>query len=176
MKASLELRSSSPTRSPRVEQTTKMTEALVSVLPSVKGSLAYESVEQAFPEVDPLFDPFGSLVLVQMRTPMTRTKSGFYLAEDTRENEKWNTQVGKVIALGPAAFKNRETLEEWPEKAWAAVGDFVRVPKYGGDRWEQPVPNSSDRALFILFNDLDLRGRIRSNPLEYMAYIPSEPG
>jgi len=153
-----------------------MTEATISALPSAtRGSLAYDSLEEAFPVLDPKFRPFGSLVLVQMRTPMTRTRSGFILAQETRDTEKWNTQVGKVISLGQEAFKDRDTHEPWPGD-WAKVGDFVRVPKYGGDRWEMPVPNSPDRALFILFSDLDLRGEILMNPLEYMAYIPNEPG
>ena len=146
----------------------------LSVAEISKPKLAYASLEQAFPAVDPGLKPFGSTVLVQMRTPMTRTAGGFYLAQETRETEKWNTQVAKVVALGPLAFKNRDTLEPWPEGDWVTKGTFVRVPKYAGDRWEVPVPGSPDRALFILFNDRDLRGEITIDPLTYEAYIPAE--
>ena len=138
-----------------------------------RTSLDYESLEQAFPEVDPLLSPFGSKVLVQIRTPMTRTKGGIHIPEESRETELWNTQVSKVIALGPVAYKNRDTLELWPEGEWVAPGMFVRCPKYGGDRWEIPVPGSPDSALFVLFNDLDLSGEITGDPLEMVAFLKS---
>ena len=102
---------------------------------------------------------------------MTRTKTGILLPEETRETELWNTQVAKVIALGPGAFKDRDTNKLWPEGAWCNVGDFVRCPKYGGDRWEVPVPNSPDSALFVLFRDSDLAGLIEGDPLAHVAYL-----
>lgn len=123
-------------------------------------ALAYDTLDQAFPDVNPGFIPFGSNVLVQIRTPMLRSRGGIELPPDTRETELWNTQVSKVISLGPAAFCNRDTLEVWPEGKWVHPGTFVRCPKYGGDRWEVPVPNSQDSALFVVFNDLDLVGEV----------------
>lgn len=134
-------------------------------------SLAYESIDQAFPEVDPGLKPFGSRVLVQIRTPMKRTRGGIELPQESRETEMWNTQVSKVIALGPVAYHDRDTLELWPEGIWVQPGAFVRCPKYGGDRWEVPVPNSNDDALFVLFNDLDLGGEITGDPLAMVAFL-----
>src|SRR5215510_5325160 len=77
--------------------------------------LAYKSIEDAFPDVPAGVTPFGSRIVCQVRRPMDRTKSGFHLPQETRETEKWNTQVAKVIALGPGAFKDRDTLTVWPE-------------------------------------------------------------
>lgn len=136
-----------------------------------RSSLAYQTLEQAFPQVEPGLKPFGYRVLVQIRTPMTRTKTGLYIPEESRETEHWNTQVSKVIALGPTAFRDRDTLEPWPEGEWARPGAFVRCPKYGGDRWEVPVPGSTDSALFVVFRDLDLVGEIEGDPLEMVAYL-----
>jgi len=137
-----------------------------------RTSLAYESVDQAFPEVDPGLTPFGSKILVQIRTPMRKSRGGIVLAEESRETEQWNTQAAKVIALGPVAFCNRETLEEWPEGKWVQPGAFVRCPKYGGDRWEVPVPNSNESVLFVLFDDLHLSGEIPEDMiLEIVAYV-----
>ena len=138
-----------------------------------KSTFGYDSLEQAFPLADPGLEPFGSDVLVQIRTPRTRSAGGLYLPEETRETDLWNTQVAKLIALGPVAFCNRETLHPWPEGAWARVGEYVRVPKYGGDRWWADVPDSEDgKALFVLFNDLDLKGRVPPEKvLEIVAYI-----
>jgi len=137
------------------------------------SSLAYDSIDQAFPEVDPGFIPFGSKVLVQIRTPMLMTRGGIAITEESRETEQWNTQVSKVIALGPVAFCNRDTLELWPEGVWAQPGTFVRCPKYGGDRWEVPVPDTTaDKAIFVVFDDLDLSGEIpEDHVLETVAYL-----
>ena len=134
-------------------------------------SLAYESIEQAFPDVDPGLRPFGSKVLVQIRTPMKRTRGGIEIPEDVRDTELWNTQVSKVITLGPVAFRDRDSLKEWPEGQWVQPGAFVRCPKYGGDRWEVPVSNCQDAALFVLFNDLELGGEITGDPLDMVAFL-----
>lgn len=151
--------------------TTKSNLSLAEAGATQRTSLAYESINQAFPEVDAGLRPFGSRIVVQIRTPMRMTKSGFHLPEEVRETELWNTQVSKIIALGPIAFRNRDTLELWPEGAWVKPGAFVRCPKYGGDRWEVPVPDSVDAALFVLFNDLDLGGEITGDPLDMVAFI-----
>ena len=68
---------------------------------SPRSSLDYDSLAEAFPEVKAGLRPFGSKVLVQIRSPMKQTKSGFFLPDETVETERWNTQVAKVIALGP---------------------------------------------------------------------------
>lgn len=145
---------------------------LASAGASSRTSLAYDSIDQAFPEVDPGLEPFGSKILVQIRTPMRQSRGGIALPEESRETEQWNTQVAKVIRLGPVAFCNRETLEEWPEGKWVQPGAFVRCPKYGGDRWEVPVLNSNESALFVLFDDLHLSGSIPEDMvLETVAYL-----
>lgn len=138
-----------------------------------KSKYRYDSLAQAFPEADPGLIPFHSDVLVQIRTPKTRTEGGLYLPEETRETDLWNMQVAKVIAFGPVCFCNRETLEPWPEGRWCEIGDYVRVPKYGGDRWWVDVPGSEDgKALFVLFDDLVLKGFIPPDKvLDMVAYI-----
>lgn len=130
-----------------------------------------DAMSFAFPEIDPGLVPYGSRVLVQIRTPMSTTAGGLIIPEEARETEKWNTQVAKVIALGPVAFKNRETLKSWPEGDWCQEGTFIRIPKYGGDKYELPVPGSQDPALFALVNDLDLLGAFTGDPLKVKAFI-----
>jgi len=129
-----------------------------------------EDMMEAFPEADPGVIPFCSRVLVQIRTPKTKTKGGIILTRDTVDTEKWTTQVAKVVSVGPLAFKNRNTQEAWPEGEWCKAGDFVRVPKYGGDRWEVPV-NKNDSAMFVIFNDLDVIGQVTGDPLAVKAFI-----
>ena len=131
----------------------------------------YENaLSEAFPAVDAGIEPFGSRVLVQIRTPKQRTSSGIILDTGTKDTERWNTQIAKVIKVGPLAFKNRDTMVAWPEGSWCAEGDFVRVAKYGGDRWEVALPNN-DTAMFVIFNDLDIIGRVTGDPLAVRAFI-----
>lgn len=126
----------------------------------------------AFPEVDAGIIPYGSRVLVQIRTPKRKSKGGIIFTDDSKDTEKWNTQVAKVVALGPLAFKNRDTLKDWAEGSWCSEGEFVRVPKYGGDRWEVPIEGRPDEpALFVIFNDLDLVGKVTGNPLSIKAFL-----
>ena len=129
----------------------------------------YAEIAEAFPACDPGVVPFGSRVLVQVRTPKQVTKGGILLPTEVRETEHWNTQVAKVLACGDLAFRNRSTMEKWPEGSWCEPGDFVRIPKYGGDRWSVGIKGEED-ALVVIFNDLDLIGRI-ADPLTVKAYL-----
>lgn len=126
---------------------------------------------EAFPPVDCGVDAFGERIIVQIRTPKRKSKGGIILHDETRETELWNTQVAKVISIGKAAFKNRDTLEKWPEGDWCQAGEFVRVPKHGGDRWQVEIPGSDETALFVMFKDHNLLGRQRSHPLYVKAFI-----
>lgn len=155
-------------RQPDLEGAKKKTESIFR-----KSAMAYETLEDAFPQADPALRPFGSSVIVQIRTPKLATTGGILLADETRETDQWNTQVAKVVAIGPVAFKNRETLQPWPEGAWVKPGMYVRVPKYGGDKWWRDAPDSIDgKALFAEFNDLDLKGEVPEDQvLSIIAYI-----
>lgn len=131
----------------------------------------YENaLTEAFPAVDAGIEPYGSRVLVQIRTSKKTTASGIIIDTGTRDTERWNTQVAKVIKVGPLAFKNRDTMASWPEGSWCSEGDFVRVAKYGGDRWEVNLPDG-ESALFVIFNDLDIIGRVTGDPLAIRAFI-----
>ncbi len=135
---------------------------------------------KAFPDVDPGFEPFGSRVIVQIRSPKTITQGGIILTDDDKDTEKWNTQIGKIRAIGSVAFRNRTTLDPWPEGNWVQVGDYVRIPKFNQDKWEvdveigeknimgQSIPT---RVLFMLINDMDLLAKKIGNPLEVKAYV-----
>ena len=129
----------------------------------------------AFPDVEPGMEPFGGRVVVQLRRIKKKaTKAGIILVEETKENEKWNNMIGKIVKIGPLAFKNRDTMQPWPEGTWAQIGDYVRVPKWGGDRWEIRVPGDDemeDPALFMTLNDHELISKVTGNPLSFKAYV-----
>lgn len=129
-------------------------------------------LRDAFPAVDPGAKPLGARILVQLRrTKQTTTSAGIILVEETRETEKWNNMVAKVIEVGPLAFKKRDTMESWPEGAWCQVGDYLRVPKWGGDRWEVELPDDQEPVLFMVINDHEVIAKITGNPLSVKAFV-----
>lgn len=131
-----------------------------------------DDLREAFPIIDPNVTPLGSRVLVQIRTPKNKTRGGIILTAESKDYEQWNTQIGRVLDVGPVAFRNRTTMEMWPEGKWVSPGDFVRVPKHGGDKFEIPIPNTQGEfALFVLFNDHEMIAQIHGNPLDMKVYI-----
>ena len=127
----------------------------------------------AFPNVECGMKPYGGRIIIQLRR-IKKRKGMIYLVEETKENEKWNNMIGKVISVGPLAFKNRDSMTAWPEGSWANVGDFVRVPRWGGDRWEIKDPTdeqNEDPVLFMTINDHELIARVTANPLSFKAFV-----
>ena len=131
-----------------------------------------DKVKWAYPEVCPGIEPLGGRVLVQLKRIKKTTTSGIVLVNETRDQEKWNTQTAKVVSIGPLAFKKKDTMEPWPVGVWADPGAFVRVPKWGGDRFEVAVPGEPDEpALFMLINDHELIAKVIGDPLGYEETI-----
>ena len=133
------------------------------------------ALAEAFPAVDPGIKPVGGRVLVQFKqAPKETTSSGIILVQETKETEKWNTQVAKVVSFGQLAFKKRDTMEPWPEGAWCEVGQYVRVPKWGGDRIAVPFLNKygeEEEALFAVFNDHEVISIVTGDPLKVKAFL-----
>ena len=127
----------------------------------------------AFPDVRPGQHPFGGRVIVQLRR-IKQTSGRIIIVDETKENEKWNNMIGRVVAVGPLAFKNRDTMQGWPEGSWCEVGDYIRVPKWGGDRWEVKVEGQDDYedpALFMILNDHEIIAKVIGDPLAMKAFL-----
>ena len=146
------------------------------IIPTILGGEGVPDQQElmwAFPDVKPGQSPFGGRVIVQLRR--IKKKAGrIIIVDETKEAEKWNNMIGKVVAIGPLAFKNRETMQSWPEGSWAQVGDYVRVPRWGGDRWERKAPDADegeDSVLFMTINDHELIARVTDDPLSFKAYV-----
>ena len=144
---------------------------MVVIMPAHAGASTHEErLNQAFPAIDPGARPLGARILVQLKaTEAKTTESGIMLVKETTDAEKFNNMVGKVIAIGPLAFKKRDTMEPWPEGAWCAEGDYIRVPKWGGDRWEVPYGDKDERALFVVLNDHEVIAAVTGDPLAMKA-------
>jgi len=61
----------------------------------------------------------------------------------------------------------------WPEGSWCEVDEFIRVPKWGGDRREVPAPGESneERALFMVLNDHEVIAKLTGDPLAMRAFL-----
>jgi co-chaperonin GroES (HSP10) len=121
--------------------------------------ISASDLESSFPEVKCGIKPLGAGVLVQLRLTKEKTKGGIVLARPTREFNDSVAQFCKVIALGPLAYRNRNTGETWPEGKWILPGDICRCPKYGGDRFAKELPNG-DVITFVIFDDRTMTGVI----------------
>lgn len=152
----------------------------------------YENLAEAFPHVEPGTAPMGNIGLFQIRRPKKFTAAGIEVPAEARATEYYNTQVAKVISLGPLCFKTgrnidgEEKIFDWPEGPWFKPGDFVRVPKYGGDRYSiratvremqkliggSKVPvDVTDDIVFSMFKVKDILGVITCDPRLIRAYL-----
>lgn len=127
-----------------------------------------KDIELAFPAVVCPIKPLGNRILVQIRLPKTKTKSGFIITSDTQEDVYRNEQTAKVLKIGAGAFHFPTTGESWKTGAWVKEGDFVRVPLHGGDNhWiSYGEGEQQDKILFKTFKDYELIGLIEGNPLD----------
>lgn len=151
----------------------KATAEIAQAIQSAPDYRVDEFVLSHFPKADPKVVPLGARVLIQLITPKSQTKSGIILVDETKKTEQWNNQVGRVIAVGPLAFCNRETAQPWKEGMWAEPGDFVIIPRWGGQR--RTVRNKADPdgdpAYFVTCNDHEIIEKVYGNPLELETYI-----
>jgi len=133
--------------------------------------ISASNLEEAFPPIEPGVHPLGTRVLVQLRTVRTKTTGGIILHDDTKEFNKATTQLGKVIQIGPISFRNRESGQLWPEGVWARPGDYIRLPKWGGDRFERKIPGTEDTATFCIFQDHEIIARVDPSAFEEIDEI-----
>lgn len=148
----------------------------VPTLKSLLGKIYDDKIAYAFPDVSPPYLPTGKNILVQLRTPGNYKILGngqkFFFADESVEVEKFNIQTAIVRYLGPVAFRHRLTMETFPEGEWAVPGEFVRVPKFGGDRIGIPLDDEQKRsAFFVMVNDTDIVGRVYGDPLDLKGIV-----
>jgi co-chaperonin GroES (HSP10) len=138
-------------------------------------ALLDQSLDDAFPDVDPGEIPLGSTVLVQVKRAATRTKAGLVLSASDQATEFDNTKVAKVLALGPLAYHTRDDMRLWPEGAWVKPGDYVRLSQHNVRGWTVPMPGTrgatvEDRITFGYIDDLLITGIVK-DPMATRAFF-----
>lgn len=112
--------------------------AVEAVKPTFVDTSAADRLAECFPVIAAPHLIYGDLVMVQMRLP-PKMMGSLRAADSSRDAEKWNCQVGRVLAFGrkAASFWDDHPIEERP-----AIGSYVRTPLVtSGDRQYVPNPN-----------------------------------
>lgn len=92
----------------------------------------------------------GHRVLLEPAFTTEKTEWGFDLAVgDTYKYEKAATEVGRIVSIGPNAWKAFDDGEPW-----AKVGDKVIFAKHGGKFIDDP---EDDDKQYIIINDEDIQ-------------------
>jgi len=126
-----------------------------------------EYAAKHFPVVEPGARPCGNQILVQLRTVSSKSSGGIVLVGETKDYNNGNTQLARVVKLGQIAYRDRNTGETWKEGAWASVGDIVITPRWGGFRFEIPIPGTDDKAIFAIFEDFNIKLVVEENFEEF---------
>lgn len=159
---------------PRLAQLPSLSQApahaVVQAVPTVAallGSAYSDSYKMAFPDVQPPYAPFGYLALVQLRTPHRKIGS-IIMTDESVDAELPRSQAALVRALGPACFRDRQTGESWVEGAWFRPGDFIRIPLYGGDRFDveyKTEVGTRETVRFAFIKEADAIALVTGDPL-----------
>lgn len=148
----------------------------VNSLPSDHNmDIAYKTIEDAFPDVDPRVEPFGDLILVMIRVPQFYYAPGLEIGAETRKTELDNTQVAKVIKVGPMAFKWQRDGSPWPEGPWCQAGDFIRIPKYQGDRFVRTYTRKGVESTPNGPREVDVTDRVHFAQFKHTALLGKYP-
>lgn len=142
----------------------------LSGVPSVADLLGpryTKEYQEAFPDLDPPYRPFGYLVLLQLRMPKKKVGS-LILPDSEPDVERYRVQSMLVRGFGPACFKDRQTGADWVEGPWCKLGDFVRGPMYGGDRFDIEFTDAAgqkNKTTFCFAKEADLIALVSGDPL-----------
>lgn len=89
-------------------------------------------LDDRFPAVTVPYEPMWDQVCVQECLPVGKTKGGIILTEVTRDHDQLLMNVGKVVGIGPHAFRDDMTGEALTPMF--AVGDYVLLPTFNATR------------------------------------------
>jgi co-chaperonin GroES (HSP10) len=71
------------------------------------------------------------IVLIEER-PETFEGTEIVKPDQTKVNEQHMMQVGRVIDMGPDAYKD---TERFPSGPWCGLGDWILLDRYGGTKF-----------------------------------------
>lgn len=98
---------------------------------SMTSTLVYQPDTSATPSTAGMLPtPVGWKLLIHI--PKKSEKVGaVYIPEETRKIEETATIIGRVVLMGPLAYKDEQ---KFPSGPWCYMGDFVIFRAYSGTR------------------------------------------
>lgn len=103
---------------------------VVSMGNAMKNDEWISAEEQSDPEVLPKVP--GYHILVRPVSVKAQTKGGIILPDSTKNDIAYLTTVGKVLAIGDTAYKDKD---KFPNGPWCSVGDYVCYGKHTGQKF-----------------------------------------
>lgn len=120
---------------------------------------------EMFPEDDPGVEPTGVLLIVQERSPKSKTAGGIHLLEETQDYEQAATAIAKVIAVGELCFTDIESGKHWAGPDWCKPGDYVIVPKLCDTKWRPTRNGVESKAIYRTVKDKQIIGVVRDRSI-----------
>lgn len=117
-------------------------------------------VEEVFVDPDCLPEPCGWRILVEPVQVIACTEIGIQLPDQTIHAQEYLRNVGRVIAIGPEAYRHEKFVSE---RAWIQAGDWVSFGQYAGQEIRvrgQKADGSPGIARFRFLNDDEIFGKI----------------
>jgi co-chaperonin GroES (HSP10) len=120
----------------------------------------------AWPDVPCGKEPIGCWIICQYKMVQQTTKSGLVLkTQQTMEDDQFSMSAARVVAIGAGAFRDQETGKEFYGTPWFKVGDFVRIPLTGMDRYK--VDTDWGEVHFAYMKDLHVKAIDTAEAEEY---------
>ena len=85
-----------------------------------KVEFDYGSIEEAFPTCDPGVEPFGSRVMVQIRTPKKATKGGIISFTKTLAAQYVKHNI-RANAIAPGSVRTERQIKRYENAQWKSA-------------------------------------------------------
>ena len=103
----------------------------VALQKAIKNDESISGEEEDVKDPFPLPDMPGYTVLIRPISVKSKTKGGILLPDSTKDDISYLTTVGKVLAVGDLAYKDKP---KFPKGDWCKVGDYVCYGKHAGTK------------------------------------------
>lgn len=100
------------------------------------------------------FELFNNQVLVAVYKRPEKTKSGLYLTENTRSDDRYQSKVGLIVKMGPSAFEDNE--EGWFQDTEFNLHDWIVYRP--SDGWE--ITLGDQPIICRILIDTQIRARV----------------
>lgn len=141
--------------------------------PSIDDNIHFaqqpEIVEEIKSAYWPLIRAKGYYLIVK---PYVRPEKigSIILADSSRTEDPFQTQIGQVIDIGPLAYTNKELTGGL---VWCQIGDWVTFPRIAGALIFRKAADEKSSIPFRRIKDDDIDGII-SNPEDWIMGIPRQ--